>query len=102
MSKTVLKVLGGLLVLAFVGWQMIPPPTSQMICGALTRYADAGYPNDARKPVVDTIGEMLKNADDRLVDRYPSLVNNIQAPDHKWQKTVDAFMEPCVEIGTDA
>lgn len=101
MSKTVFKILGALLLVGLIGWQMIPPPTSQMICGAMTRYADAGYPNDSRGPVVSTIGEMLKNADDRLVERYPTLRNNIQAPDHKWQKTVDAFMEPCKDIGTD-
>ena len=97
----VLQVVGGLLLVTLIGWQMILPPTSQMICGAVTRYADAGYPNDSRGPVVSTIEEMLKNADERLVAGYPSLRNNIQAPDHKWQKTVDAFMEPCRDIGTD-
>lgn len=71
------------------------------VCDSFAAHSRDGLPAAERADVVDSIGEVIDNADQQVQDAYPPLQNTASASDSAYRTAADGFAQACFDAGWD-
>lgn len=93
-------ILAAVAVLALAGCGEAPAMDStELVCDEFAAHAKAGLPEAERTSVVESMGEIIGNADQRVKDAYPGLQNSADEPGEAYQTAADTFAQACMDAG---
>lgn len=75
--------------------------STESVCDDFAAHAKAGLPAAKRAEVVESIGEVVANADQRIRDAYPPLERTKAGTDGAYKIAADGFAQACFDAGWD-